>query len=79
VDSYNCTRPHSGRYCLLVSLPNYGKTPMQTFLDSKQIVEAKMLERQYEDKMEEKTENKREYGESPPTSEARLTPFVSVR
>jgi hypothetical protein len=30
VDSYNCTRPHSGRYC-------YGKTPMQTFLDSKQI------------------------------------------
>jgi hypothetical protein len=41
-------------------------------------VAAKMLERQYEDKMEEKTENKIEYGESPPTSEAHLTPFVSV-
>jgi DNA-binding HxlR family transcriptional regulator len=52
---------------------------MQTFLDSKQIVETKMLERQYEDKMEEETENKREYGESPPKSEAHLTPFVSVR
>jgi hypothetical protein len=42
-------------------------------------VEAKMLERQYEDKMEEKTENKREYGEPPPTSRTNLTPFVSVR
>lgn len=28
--SYNETRPHSGKYC-------YGKTPMQTFLDSKHI------------------------------------------
>ncbi|WP_341813824.1 IS481-like element ISWpi2 family transposase [Wolbachia endosymbiont (group A) of Lasioglossum villosulum] len=28
--SYNETRPHSGKYC-------YGKTPMQTFLDSKYI------------------------------------------
>ena len=27
---YNEFRPHSGRYC-------YGKTPMQTFLDSKHI------------------------------------------
>ena len=72
VDSYNCSRPHSGRYC-------YGKTPMQTWLDSKQIVEAKMLERQYEDKIEEETQNEIEYGESPPTSETHLTPFVSVR
>ncbi|OAM05922.1 MAG: hypothetical protein TV41_02035 [Wolbachia endosymbiont of Dactylopius coccus] len=28
--SYNESRPHSGKYC-------YGKTPMQTFLDSKHI------------------------------------------
>ena len=27
LDEYNRTRPHSGKYC-------YGKTPMQTFLDS---------------------------------------------
>ena len=27
---YNEERPHSGRYC-------YGKTPMQTFIDSKHI------------------------------------------
>lgn len=32
VDSYNCTRPNSGSYC-------YGKTPIQTFLDSKHLVE----------------------------------------
>jgi hypothetical protein len=56
-----------------------GKTPMQMFLDSKQIVEAKMLERQYEDKIEEEIQNEIEYGESPPISEAHLTPFVSVR
>ena len=35
--SYNEERPHSGRYC-------FGKTPMQTFLDSKQLVEQKMLD-----------------------------------
>lgn len=33
---YNIERPHSGKYC-------FGKTPMQTFLDSKHIAEAKML------------------------------------
>ena len=27
---YNNDRPHSGRYC-------YGKTPMQTFIDSKKL------------------------------------------
>jgi len=32
-------RPHSGRYC-------YGKTPMQTFGESKHLAEAKMLDRQ---------------------------------
>ena len=35
---YNEERPHSGRYC-------YGKTPMQTFRDSKSLVEEKMMER----------------------------------
>ena len=36
---YNQQRPHSGRYC-------YGKTPMQTFSESKHLAEAKMLDRQ---------------------------------
>ena len=35
---YNNERPHSGRYC-------FGKTPMQTFLEGKKIVEQKMLDR----------------------------------
>ena len=34
--SYNEQRPHQGRWC-------YGKTPMQTFVDSKQIARDKML------------------------------------
>ena len=33
---YNETRPHSGKYC-------YGKTPMQTFLDAKQIAQSKII------------------------------------
>lgn len=33
---YNLERPHSGRYC-------YGKTPMQTFIDSKSLALDKML------------------------------------
>jgi hypothetical protein len=33
---YNNERPHSGRYC-------YGKTPMQTFIDSKSLALEKML------------------------------------
>ena len=33
---YNQDRPHSGRYC-------YGKTPMQTFLDSKELAKNKDL------------------------------------
>jgi transposase InsO family protein len=72
IDSYNCTRPHSGRYC-------YGKTPMQTFLDSKPIVQQKMLERQFEDTMkgEQKTETK--HVEKSETNKTYLTPFVSVR
>ena len=35
--SYNEERPHSGRYC-------FGKTPMDTFVDSKALVEQKMLD-----------------------------------
>jgi transposase InsO family protein len=34
INKYNRLRPHSGRYC-------YGKTPMQTFLDSKSIAQEK--------------------------------------
>jgi transposase InsO family protein len=37
IESYNEERPHSGRYC-------YGKTPMQTWLDSKPLAAAKMLD-----------------------------------
>jgi transposase InsO family protein len=40
MDQYNCHRPHSGRYC-------YGKTPMQTFNESKQLALAKMLDTHY--------------------------------
>jgi transposase InsO family protein len=35
---YNEQRSHSGRYC-------FGKTPLQTFLDSKQLAQDKMLDR----------------------------------
>jgi transposase InsO family protein len=37
---YNNERPHSGRYC-------YGKTPMQTWKESKHLAEDKTLERWY--------------------------------
>ena len=37
LDEYNWTRPHSGKYC-------YGKTPMQTFLDSLSLAREKMLD-----------------------------------
>ena len=36
IRGYNEERPHSGRYC-------YGKTPMQTFADSKHLAQEKML------------------------------------
>ena len=35
---YNQNRPHSGKYC-------FGKTPMQTFLDSKHLADEKQLDR----------------------------------
>jgi transposase InsO family protein len=37
LDEYNRTRPHSGKYC-------YGKTPMQTFVDSLSLAREKMLD-----------------------------------
>ncbi len=33
---YNETRPHSGKYC-------YGKTPMQTFQDGKELAQSKNI------------------------------------
>ena len=37
IDHYNQERPHSGKYC-------YGKTPMQTFHESRQLAHAKELD-----------------------------------
>ena len=37
IASYNEQRPHQGRWC-------YGKTPMQTFIDSKPLAKEKMLD-----------------------------------
>ena len=41
VCEYNNQRPHTGKYC-------YGKTPMQTFIDSIHLSKEKMLDQQYE-------------------------------
>jgi transposase InsO family protein len=38
IAEYNESRPHSGKYC-------FGKTPMQTFRDSKHLADEKMLDR----------------------------------
>ena len=38
INEYNTVRTHSGKYC-------YGKTPMETFIDSKQLVHDKLLDR----------------------------------
>jgi hypothetical protein len=37
INHYNTERPHSGKYC-------YGKTPMQTFQESKQLAQEKELD-----------------------------------
>ncbi len=71
IDSYNCTRPHSGRYC-------YGKTPMQTFLDSKPLVKEKMLHQHFANTIEVRQPHERHVEESE-TNQTRLTPFLSVR
>ncbi|GAB4378971.1 MAG: hypothetical protein Kow00121_31970 [Elainellaceae cyanobacterium] len=59
---------------------------MQTFLDSKAIVQQKMLERQFEDTMKEEQNNGKQhveeseiYVEESGINETHLTPFVSVR
>jgi transposase InsO family protein len=39
LEEYNTERPHSGKYC-------FGKTPMQTFLDSRQLAWDKILDRE---------------------------------
>ncbi len=39
LEEYNSKRPHSGKYC-------FGKTPMQTFLESKHLAKEKMLDSQ---------------------------------
>jgi transposase InsO family protein len=38
IEEYNTERTHSGKYC-------FGKTPYQTFLDSKRLADEKMLDR----------------------------------
>ena len=38
IEEYNTQRTHSGKYC-------FGKTPWQTFLDSKKLADDKMLDR----------------------------------
>jgi transposase InsO family protein len=40
IDYYNTKRPHSGRYC-------FGKTPMQTFIDSIDLARQKMVDELY--------------------------------
>jgi len=39
LEAYNQSRPHSGKYC-------FGKTPMQNFLDSRQLAWDKILDRE---------------------------------
>jgi len=41
LEYYNNERPHSGRYC-------FGKTPMQTWLDSKELAKEKSIDQLYE-------------------------------
>jgi len=48
LDEYNRTRPHSGKYC-------YGKTPMQTFVDSLSLAREKMLDANYESAGEQRS------------------------
>jgi transposase InsO family protein len=41
IEEYNTVRTHSGKYC-------YGKTPMETFLDSRRLVHEKLIDRLHE-------------------------------
>ncbi len=55
----------------------YGKTPMQTLLDSKHLVKEKMLDQQFEDTMESNEEREQHVEESA-INKTSLTPFLSV-
>lgn len=44
MQKYNNERTHSGKYC-------FGKTPMQTFIDSIPMAQEKLLERLAEDQL----------------------------
>lgn len=44
IEEYNTERTHSGKYC-------FGKTPYQTFLDSKSLADVKMLDKLYQTNM----------------------------
>ncbi len=70
MDSYHCTRPHSRRSC-------YGKTPMQTFFDSKHLVKEKILDQQFEGPMESK-EDREKHVEERAINKTGLTPFSEV-
>jgi transposase InsO family protein len=74
IDHHNCTRPHSGRYCYC-----YGKTPMQTLLDSKHLVQQKMLHQHFDDTIEKENRNGNLHIQNSETTETSLTPIVSVR
>jgi len=45
IDEYNTQRTHTGKYC-------YGKTPMQTFMDSIQLAKNKMLDTLHDTSLE---------------------------
>ncbi len=38
IDEYNSERTHTGKYC-------FGKTPLQTFFESKHLAQEKMLDK----------------------------------
>ena len=49
IEYYNWERPHSGRYC-------YGKTPIQTFLDSAHLAKEKQLDQYGEKSVKNQTQ-----------------------
>ena len=49
IEYYNWERPHSGRYC-------YGKTPIQTFLDSAHLANEKQLDQYGEKSVKNQTQ-----------------------
>ena len=49
IEYYNWERPHSGRYC-------YGKTPIQTFLDSAHLAKEKQLDQHGEKSVKNQTQ-----------------------